>query len=128
MVGVNINFVGMIGFDGSIELLFDLDDSTQSGLFLSGGFATVVSAGISIFGGYNSGRMDAKNLGTISTGYGPVGGAIGIDSNGNLSLSGSFSPIGLDAGFNLSIQHMIVLPFATEVEKMKMMDRYYDHH
>lgn len=128
MVGVNINFVGMMGFDGSIGLLFDLDDSTQSGLFLSGGFASGVSAGISIFGGYNSGRMDAKNLGTISAGYGPGGGSIGIDSNGNLSLSGSFSPIGLDAGFNFSIQHMIVLPFATEEEKMEMMNRYHEHH
>ena len=128
MIGLNLNFVACIGFDVSIGFLFNLDDSTKSGLFLSGGFASGVSAGVSIFGGYNFGSMDAKNLATVSTGYGPIGGNFGVDSNGDFSFNGSFSPIGLDAGLNLSIQHMIVLPFATEEEKEKMMERYYEHH
>ncbi len=117
MFGINLNFVGMVGADVSVGLLFDLDDPTKSGMFLSGGFAAGVSDGASVFGGYNSGRMDAENLGTLSVGYGPFEGTLGIDSNGDLSISGSYSPIGLDAGFNLSRQHMIVLPFATEEEK-----------
>lgn len=43
LVGVNLNFVGMIGADISIGLLFNLADSKKSGLFLSGGFAAGVS-------------------------------------------------------------------------------------
>ena len=128
MIGVNLNFVGMIGGDVSIGLLFDLDDSSKSGLFLSGGFAADASAGVSIFGGYNSGKMNAENLGTISLGFGPIGANLGIDSNADLSFTGGFSPIGLDAGFNISKQHMLVIPFATQEEKNKLMARYYEHH
>ncbi|MDD7724341.1 MAG: RHS repeat-associated core domain-containing protein, partial [Bacteroidales bacterium] len=130
MFGINLNFVGMVGADVSVGLLFDLDDPTKSGMFLSGGFAAGVSVGASVFGGYNSGRMDAENLGTLSVGYGPMGGNFSIDSNGEISgsLSASIPGCGIDAGFNLSRQHMIVLPFATEEEKRAMMDRYHDHH
>jgi len=100
LVGVNLNFVGMIGADVSIGLLFNLADSRKSGLFLSGGFAAGVSAG----------------------------GSVGIASNADLSVSGGFSPIGIDAGFNISQQHMIVLPFATQEETNKLLERYYEHH
>lgn len=128
LVGVNLNFVGMIGADISIGLLFNLADSKKSGLFLSGGFAAGVSAGVSFFGGYNSGKTDAENLGTVSVGFGPIGGSVGIDSSADLYVSGGFSPIGIDAGFNISQQHMIVLPFATQKETNKLMERYYEHH
>ena len=65
-LGVNLNAVAMIGFDASIGLQFNLDDSSKSGLLLSGGFASGVSLGASLFAGYNSGKVDAKNLVTIS--------------------------------------------------------------
>ena len=129
MVGLNFNFVACIGFDCSIGLLFDMDNCSNSGLFGSGGFAAGVSLGASVFGSYNTGRLDAENLATVSVGYGLVGVNIGIDSDGKISggLGGSL-PMGIDAGFNISKQHMVVFPFATEKEKEEMMKRYYEHH
>ena len=129
-IGLNLNFVGMIGFDVSVGLVFDIDDPSQSGMFISGGFAVGASFSASLFSGYTSGDIEADNAGTFSIGYGPVGGNVGIDNEGKVSgnLAGSIPGIGIDAGINFSKQHTIVIPFATEAEKEKIMEKYYEHH
>jgi hypothetical protein len=129
-IGFNLNAVAMIGFDASIGLQFNLDDSEKSGMLLSGGFASGTSLGASVFAGYNSGKADAENIGTFSAGYGLVGVNLGMDVEGKLSGSLSFSipNFGIDSGFNFSKQHSIVLPFATDEEKNRLMEMYYEHH
>lgn len=127
MIGVNLNFVGIVGFDASIGFVFDLEDSAKSGLFLSGGFAAGVSAGVSLFGGYTNGDFEDSNSATLSIGAGSYGGNIGFSENGK--ITGSFGvSYGLDAGFNLSKQHGAVIPFDTPEQRENLMNKYYEHH
>ena len=127
MIGVNLNFVGCIGLDISVGLVFDLDKNSQSGLFISGGFAAGVSAGISVFAGYTNGNFTDNNLVTGSIGVGTFGVNLGLADNGCITGSGGVS-YGLDAGFNISKQHGIVIPFDTPAQRQHSMDRYYEHH
>lgn len=48
-------------------------------------------------------------------------------------LSGGFAAgtnagVSVFGGFNISKQHMLVIPFATQEEKDKLMIRYFEHH
>ncbi len=127
VLGLNLNFVGCIGVDVSIGLVFDLDNLENSGLFLSGGVAAGVSVSASFFAGYTNGEVEDKNAATLSIGGGPFGGNIGFADNGK--ITGTFGVgSGLDAGLNISIQHSKVIPFDKSEQLEDSMKKYYEHH
>lgn len=127
LVGLNLNFVGCIGVDVSIGLVFDLDNPSQSGMFLSGGVAAGVSVGAFFFAGYTNGDFEDTHAATLSVGAGAFGGNLGFADNGNITGTIGVGT-GLDAGVNISIQHGIVIPFDTPEQREQSMQRYYNHH
>lgn len=97
-IGVDLDLVGIVGFEGGVGLVLDTDNLLDSGVWVNGGRAQGANVGIALSGGYACRDIEGKsasidaNVGKVSLvptfdDEGFNGGSIGIGPG--LGMSGS---------------------------------------